>query len=196
LPKGVPLSEKERKNRRKQIFTIASELFLKKGFNETTMQDIAEANRMGKSTLYDYFKDKDEVLLFFLEEEMKILNEQSQAVIEKEKDIHTRLKKIIKIRLDFYKNKSSIALLLIYQAQRLSQQSINRWMERREEYLSILQKIINEGTENGIFREVNPRFAAQSLFNLVALMFLEGFMGDTDEVSERVLDLFINGVSA
>ena len=43
-------------------------LFLEKGFQETSMQEIAVASGMGKSTLYDYFKTKDEILLSVVED--------------------------------------------------------------------------------------------------------------------------------
>jgi len=46
---------------REQILQAASEVFLKWGIKKTTMEDIARAAGKGKSTLYYYFKNKEEI---------------------------------------------------------------------------------------------------------------------------------------
>ena len=194
MPKGIPLTEESRNKKRKEIFDIASGLFLDRGFNETSMKDIAAKTGMGKSTIYDYFKNKDAIILYFLEEEMKLLNEDSRLIVESKNDEYSKLRLLIQKRIEFYKNKRSIALLLIYQAQKLSNKSVMKWMSRREEYIKILQSVIEEGIESGLFRQVNSRFSAQSLFNLVALMFLESFKDKTEDMTDKILDLFINGI--
>ena len=196
MPKGIPLTEAVRNKRRKEIFNVASVLFLEKGFNETSMRDIAEKTGIGKSTIYDYFENKDAIILYFLEEEMRSLNAESKMISESKNDTYSKLRQLIKKRIDFYKSKSSIALLLIYQAQRLSSKSVVKWMSRREEYTKILQNVIEEGIKSRLFRKVNSRFAAQSLFNLIALMFLESFRGTSEDMTDKILDLFLNGINA
>ncbi|WP_255434202.1 TetR/AcrR family transcriptional regulator [Carboxylicivirga sp. M1479] len=63
------------------IIEVARELFAKFGYKKTTMEDIAHALRKGKSSLYYYFKNKEEIF---------------QAVIELEKDIlFTELNKVV-----------------------------------------------------------------------------------------------------
>ena len=48
--------------RRKEIFTVAEQLFCEKGFENVTMSEIATALSMSKKTLYVYFSDKRELL--------------------------------------------------------------------------------------------------------------------------------------
>ena len=92
MPKGIPLTEEEQQRRRKEIFDASVHLFLEKGFNETTLREIAEAAGIGKSTLYDYFKSKDEILVSYFENEIqKITDRYIQKVDElidkKEKEV-------------------------------------------------------------------------------------------------------------
>ena len=54
------------------ILSAAMEVFLEKGFSETSMQDIATKAGVGKGTIYDYFKSKEE--LFFQSIKQDILN--------------------------------------------------------------------------------------------------------------------------
>lgn len=54
--------ERERATRQKEILDAAEHLFFSKGFENTTMEEIAERAEFGKPTLYTYFKSKEEIL--------------------------------------------------------------------------------------------------------------------------------------
>jgi len=53
--------ERERERRRQQIMVAAKRVFSVKGFNKTTMEDIAKDAELSPGTLYLYFKNKDEL---------------------------------------------------------------------------------------------------------------------------------------
>src|SRR5271155_5200174 len=50
---------------RERLFRAALDLFAKKGFAETTVEDITEAADVGKGTFFNYFPSKDHILLAF-----------------------------------------------------------------------------------------------------------------------------------
>src|SRR3990172_2901697 len=50
-------------SRRPLILEAAAGLFAEKGFHRTTTRDIAEAADVSEGTLYNYFFNKDEILL-------------------------------------------------------------------------------------------------------------------------------------
>lgn len=53
--------EREKERRRQQILVAAKNIFYQKGFNKSTMEDIARAAELSPGTLYLYFKNKDEL---------------------------------------------------------------------------------------------------------------------------------------
>lgn len=55
--------EERKERKRHQIVSAAFEIFAKKGFAETTVEEIAELAGVGKGTVYDYFRTKVELLL-------------------------------------------------------------------------------------------------------------------------------------
>lgn len=59
------LSEKERKQ---QILLAAKEVFLDKGFNDTTMYDIVKTSGMSTGGVYHYYKNKFDILYDIMEE--------------------------------------------------------------------------------------------------------------------------------
>src|SRR3984893_3136175 len=60
---GVGLRERKAKKTRKPIFSEALQLFKRDGYEQTTMEAIAEAAEVSPSTLYRYFLTKDLILL-------------------------------------------------------------------------------------------------------------------------------------
>ena len=79
MPKGVPLTEAELEKRRQEISAVAIPLFVERGFNETSIRQIASAAEMGKSTLYDYFDSKDEILVSYFAAEIELITARSRG---------------------------------------------------------------------------------------------------------------------
>lgn len=63
---------------RERLFRSALDLFARKGFTETTVEDITEAADVGKGTFFNYFPSKDHILLAFGEMQLAKL----QAAVE------------------------------------------------------------------------------------------------------------------
>jgi AcrR family transcriptional regulator len=59
---------------RERLFRAALDLFTRKGFTETTVEDITEAADVGKGTFFNYFPSKDHILLAFGEMQLAKLD--------------------------------------------------------------------------------------------------------------------------
>lgn len=59
---GRPTREEARK-RHEKLLEVALDMFLERGFDETTMEDIATAARMSKRTVYARYANKDELFI-------------------------------------------------------------------------------------------------------------------------------------
>jgi AcrR family transcriptional regulator len=60
--------EREREFKKKEILSAAVKLFAEKGYEYTTLDEIAEAAEFGKGTLYNYFQNKEDLYLAILED--------------------------------------------------------------------------------------------------------------------------------
>jgi AcrR family transcriptional regulator len=73
---SIPTSDRRQRRSaeiRESLFHAALELFAKKGFAETTVEDITEAADVGKGTFFNYFPSKDHILLAFGEMQLRKL---------------------------------------------------------------------------------------------------------------------------
>ncbi len=66
---SIPSNRRERQSleRRERLFRAALDLFARKGFAETTVEDITNAADLGKGTFFNYFPSKEHILLAFAE---------------------------------------------------------------------------------------------------------------------------------
>jgi AcrR family transcriptional regulator len=66
-PLAIPRDRRQRRSAeiRERLFRSALSLFAKKGFAETTVEDITEAADVGKGTFFNHFPSKDHILVAF-----------------------------------------------------------------------------------------------------------------------------------
>ena len=94
---------------REEVIATAQKLFQKFGFSKTTMEDIAKAMGRGKSTLYYYYKSKDEifeaVILKEADEVFSTVSEATRKASSAEEKLQAYLKtsfETIKSRMNLY----------------------------------------------------------------------------------------------
>ena len=72
MPTNIENGTKRDLNR-ESILKIAREIFSKYGYKKTTLDDIANAVRKGKSSLYYYFESKEDLFQAVIMKEVEIL---------------------------------------------------------------------------------------------------------------------------
>jgi len=65
VPEPAGRRERQSAERRERLFRAALDLFARKGFAETTVEDITNAADLGKGTFFNYFPSKEHILLAF-----------------------------------------------------------------------------------------------------------------------------------
>lgn len=93
----------EQRNR-DRIAQIASDLFKENGVESTTMNDIAKSVGMSKSTLYVYFKNKEEVQNYLSLQAMNYFYQQLTSQVDRDMELHSRYLAICQVLVEFKKN--------------------------------------------------------------------------------------------
>ena len=88
---------------RNTLVDVARQLFAKKGFDDTTMNDIALASGKGRRTLYTYFRNKEEIYFAVIEAELERLSENMSEVARKSMPPEDKLVEIIYAHLNLIK---------------------------------------------------------------------------------------------
>ena len=195
MPKGIPLTKEEKEKRRHEIYHKVVNIFLKKGFQETSMNEIALTVGLGKSTLYDYFKTKDEILIYFFEDQLNDMTKEAQRIALQNLSADKRLHQIMEAYIENLQANKSLFLKLTQEAQRLKVESQKQIQKKRRAYQGLIRALVDEGIREGIFREVNSDLAAHLLVNSISsVVYGSRFAGTPKETLKGTLNIFFKGI--
>ena len=195
MPKGIVLTTEEQNRRRHEIFDAALDTFIAKGFLETSMREIAELAGMGKSSLYDYFDNKDDILIFVMEEALAGVLNGAKRINALPLSPQARLRQIIEMHLAYIVENKKLFYLFSYEGRRMSSENQQRAQQGRYAYQDMLRGLIEEGIKQGTFREVDPLVAARMLINtLIPVVYTSRPTGTPQAMMQEILDIFMNGI--
>jgi AcrR family transcriptional regulator len=136
---------KEDKNKRKSnIAKIGAKLFSKKGFAETSMDDIAAAAKLSKGGIYHYFSSKTEVLFFILDNFMDIVLKDLQEGLDGIDDRLEKVRELIFQHIDQYPKYLAEAKTLFHEVQNLPPKYYKRIIAKEREYNRITHSVLSE----------------------------------------------------
>jgi TetR/AcrR family transcriptional regulator, cholesterol catabolism regulator len=136
---------KEDKNkRRNNIAKMGAKLFSKKGFAETSMDDIAAAAKLSKGGIYHYFSSKAEVLYFILDNFMDVVLEQLREALNKKDNKLERVRGLIFCHINHYPKYLAEAKTLFHEVQNLPPKYYKNIIAKEREYNHITHNVLAE----------------------------------------------------
>jgi AcrR family transcriptional regulator len=145
---------------RNQIVSTASQIFSRFGFKKTTMDEIAQAMRKGKSSIYYYFTSKEEIFEAVVEHEAGLLRSEIKRALENSGIPQDKLRSYVLTRMKGFQKLSNIheALKSDYL---LNLDFIHRMREKYDnEEIALVKDILQSGVNKGVFRVENCHIAA------------------------------------
>ncbi len=179
-------------DKRKIILKVSKNLFSRFGLVKTTVDEIAKLARIGKGTVYHYFKSKEDIFAEVIQKESNALQEKILQALKFEQTPQGKLTAFVKTRFRHLKE-----LTNYYSA--LTDDYLQHYSfieEARREYLKreiqTVKDLLNEGVEKGVFKIKDTKLAAESIiFLLKGIEYPWTAQKDTPDI-ERYTDQFLN----
>jgi len=151
-------------NTKKMLIEVARKLFSENGKKDVTMNDIAEASKKGRRTLYTYFSNKEDIYKAVIDKELDSIYERLNTVSIQKTEPDVKLTNLILTHLDAVKdvvdrNGSLRADFFhdIYEVERK-----RRKIDVKE--IGLIRSIISEGIEKNIFKRMDPELSSMIIF--------------------------------
>jgi len=152
------------KSNKEKIVNTAEKLFIKKGYECVSVNEIIREARIAKGTFYHYFKNKEDVLDALIDKVTAQINEKLELIIER-----TDLDSLEKLTECFgailaYKKVHRKLMKVLFQAIFKKQNIVMFYKIQQKSYqffVPVLAKIIEQGKKEGIFRVSNFREVAE-----------------------------------
>ena len=182
-----------------RIVSAAWKLFYQYGYENTTIDDIAEISQTTKGTFYHYFNSKDDLLgslSYLFDQKYEELTETMDPGMDP-------VSQLLFINHELFlmiENTVSVSLLSQLFGSQLTTRGERHLLNPDRTYYKLLRKIVVEGKEAGLFRDdlsVTDITKAYALYERA--MMYDWCISDGNyslcQYSEKMLPLFLNGLA-
>ena len=150
---------------KKKILQVAAKVFAEHGYAQASMRLISRSAGISVGGLYLYFKDKEELYLTLMNESLDYINRKTRETLEDIRDPKEAITSLIELNINYAKSNSERILL---QGRELGlsfglELKKKFFMERRR----LIEEIIRDGIEKGVFRTCDPAKKADIIFSLL-----------------------------
>jgi AcrR family transcriptional regulator len=186
---------------RELLIDAARKVFARKGIARTTMNDIANASKKGRRTLYMYFKNKEEISSIVIDNEMCKLQHMLEEVEKKDIPADEKLITFIYTRLEAFKEavtrNGSLRANFFHDSWNVAK--VRKKYNIQE--IALINKILSSGIKEKIFSISDVNSTALVIhYSLKGLEvpYIRGLLGDSPEGimqhRENVKKLIFNGI--
>lgn len=182
---------------KKRIVVGASELFHKYGIRSVSMDDIARHLTVSKKTIYQYFKDKEEIVTLALRAHMEMEMKEYDEVFDTSSNAVEELAMVSKcMRKDFKDMNPS----LLFDMQKYHPKAWQIWLDFKNEFIKgHVKSNLERGIKEGYYRtDIDPEVMAIFRVEQVQLAFDDTLFPqdkfDFKEVQMEFFNHFVHGI--
>ena len=183
---------------RKKIIVTAGQIFSRYGFKKTTMDEIAKALKMGKSSIYYYFEYKEKIFEAVIQHEANVLRNELTTAIKQVDSPVDKIRNYVFVRMKSFEKLSNY-----YNA--IFDKNLDHFdfVEKiREKYdreeLAILRLLLYLGKRRGVFKVDNSEYTALAIQTTLKGLEVPLFWKKKEVNIERrlnaILDVLFNGI--
>jgi AcrR family transcriptional regulator len=148
---------------RKKVIITAGQIFSRYGFKKTTMDEVAKALKMGKSSIYYYFSSKEEIFKAVVLYEANILRSELTTAIKSVESPIGKMEKYVSVRMKAFEKLSNY-YNAIFDKDLDHYEFIEKIREKYDrEEIAILRLILYDGVRKKVFKVENSEYTAMAI---------------------------------
>jgi TetR/AcrR family transcriptional regulator, cholesterol catabolism regulator len=183
---------------REAIIDVAVRLFGEKGYNATTMRDIAKAVGILPGSLYAHIDSKETLLIEIVEKGIERFLAIDRLLAASAESPEARMRIAIREHVKVVAENPERTLVVFHQWRFLSGPNRARAIAMRRRYAKAFMKIVNEGIANGDFNsKLDARlavFGVLGALNWTPEWYSPSGPMSAEEIGQKMADSLINGL--
>jgi AcrR family transcriptional regulator len=183
---------------RGKIIQVAGQIFSRYGFRKTTMDEIAKALNIGKSSIYYYFKIKEDIFKAVVLHEANVLRNKLTTAIKSVETNIKKMKEYVFVRMKSFENLSNY-YNTIFDKDLNHFDFIEMIREKHDrEELATLRLILYVGWQRGVFAITNSEYTAlviqTTLKGIEVPLFWKKREVNIESRLNAILEVLFNGI--
>ncbi|MBL8163666.1 MAG: TetR family transcriptional regulator [Anaerolineae bacterium] len=202
---------------REDILLAAAEVLQRKGFEATTMKDIAGAVKLTAASLYHHFRNKDALLLAVLEAGLDHIINQIEPIVHSALSSDEKLRQMICAHVVGVTHNTAVGATMVFEIRSLmdvkplsetaseaDQRAYhdfiarrNRFFAHRDAFEELFRFVIREGIANGCFRQTDVGIFTKTLLgahNWVGVWYRPNGRLSGEEIAAMMADSFLRAL--
>jgi TetR/AcrR family transcriptional regulator, cholesterol catabolism regulator len=192
---------------RQEILRTAARLFQQRGYDATSMNDVAAALKLSKGGLYHHFQSKDEILFEIMDHAMEITQERVINPVRSIADPEERLRALIRLHIEVVLSPRDREItVMLHENHPLPPSLRKKINSRKKDYVHFLENLMGEVQEkagrkipNHAKARVSPRAAAFALLGMINWIY-QWYKPEGDLQAQNLIpqftDLIFGGIFA
>lgn len=183
---------------RQEILRIAARLFYQRGYDATSMNDVAAKLKVSKGGLYHHFQSKDEILFDLMNHALDVTQERVvnrvRTIADPEEALRALIRFHVEVVLSFRDREITV---LLHEHHPLKPSLRKRINARKKEYVHFVEKLVGDVQQlRRSRRSVSPRAAALALLGMINWIYQwykpEGSL-TAEQIARQYTDIFFAG---
>lgn len=178
------------------ILTIATQLFSRKGYRGTTIEDISKRLKVSKPALYYYFRNKIEILKSLHSRAFEELTSSSEKIINRNVPVDKKFKNFIENHVKVVAENVELVKIFFREEREFPRNVLDEMREKRKGYQRILVKLYKKGVRNELFRDIDPEMAVYLILgacNWIQMWYSRNGRLKKDKLAKLVSNFLCNG---
>lgn len=184
-------------SRKEQVYNEALGLFRENGYRGTSVRDIAHALQIEAASLYNHISGKEEILQNTCFSMAQLFDDSIAEVNDLYFNAAERLGWAVKNHVNILCNNMDAAFVFIHEWRNLSEPFKSNFISRRKNYETQIHKILADGKNEGIFNEVDNKFAVLTVLssiNFVVEWYKPNGSMSPNQIAEKLTEFILTGL--
>jgi AcrR family transcriptional regulator len=186
-------------DRRQEIIDAAASIFARKGYEATSIQDVAEAVDILKGSLYYYIKSKEDLLFEVIQEVHEAGLARLEAGREEDSPALDRIAAFVRGHVSYNATTLTKISVFFHDFRSLSDERRALIVQERDLYDQYLRELIDQGQREGtVCPGLDPKLAAFGILGMMNWMYQwyrESGEADPDTIAEVFAQMAIRSIS-
>lgn len=149
-----------------KIKAVAIDLFFRKGYFATSINDIAKGCGIQKASIYYHFASKEDLLFAIMETTMSDLLEALESYLAAPADIEVKMRAAVRSHVTFHLNRQKETFIASSELRGLTEEHFAIVVSRRDAYERIFQDLISTGIRQGNFADGDTKILSYAILTL------------------------------
>ncbi len=184
-------------HRRDDVIAAAERLFAERGFQATSVRDIAEVLHLQPGSLYAHIESKDDLLWDIVTAAADRFFAAVQPVVDSDLVTTEKLRRLITAHVGVVTSNLSAAAVYSTEWRHLEDQRCRQFAGRRDEYEAIVRGLVHACIRQGVFAAVDEKFATLLILSSINWIY-QWYSPDgpmtPEEIARKLTDMLFNGL--